>query len=83
MQWKNYFCNVVKQYSVVIEGWPAEIEFANLSKSSSSMDNLEKLLCKWKQGTTYWKKLTHAELEKLEEECDAQIEDGGIQAPAL
>jgi len=82
MEWKLYFRNVIKRYSVIIEGWPSEIEFVNLSNSSSSMDNLEKLLRKWKQGNTYWKKLTRAELEKLEEERDAQIEDGGIQAPA-
>ncbi|KAK2467217.1 hypothetical protein APHAL10511_000766 [Amanita phalloides] len=82
MEWKCYFRNVVKRYSVIIKGWPREIEFINLSEASSSIDTLEKLLQKWKQGTTYWKKLMREELERLEDERDAQIEDGGIQAMA-
>ena len=81
MEWIHYFRNVVKRYSVIIEGWPPEIEFVNLS--SASIDNLQKLRRKWKQGTTHWKKLSLAELEKSEKEHDAQIEDGEIQAPPL
>ncbi|KAF8344669.1 hypothetical protein F5887DRAFT_918040 [Amanita rubescens] len=36
----------------------------------------------WKQGTTYWKKLTQEEFEQLEDERDAQIESGKINTPA-
>ncbi|KAF8331524.1 hypothetical protein F5887DRAFT_828945, partial [Amanita rubescens] len=65
MEWKLYFRNVVKRYQVLIEGWPPEIDFVNLSDASSSVDTLERLLRKWKQGTTYWKKLTQEELKLL------------------
>jgi hypothetical protein len=82
MEWKLYFRNVVKRYRVVIEGWPPEIDFVNLSNVSSSTDTLERLLRKWKQGITYWKKLTLQELELLEDERDAQIENGETTAPA-
>jgi hypothetical protein len=82
MEWKLYFRNVVKRYHVIIEGWPSEIEFVNLSDASSSIDTLERLLRRWKQGTTYWKKLTQEEFEQLEDERDAQIESGKINVPA-
>ncbi len=82
MEWKLYFRNVVKRYLIIIKGWPSEIEFVNLSDASSSIDTLERLLRRWKQGTTYWKKLTQEEFEQLEDERDAQIESGEINAPA-
>lgn len=81
MEWIHYFHNVIERYSIIIKGWPPEIGFVNLSLAS--IDNLQKLRRKWKQGTTHWKKLSPAELEKSEKEYDAQIEYGEIQALPL
>ncbi|KAG1720808.1 hypothetical protein EDB19DRAFT_1597968, partial [Suillus lakei] len=41
MQWTHFFRNIVKCYSVVIEGWPEQIPFVNLSTASSSLTDLE------------------------------------------
>ncbi|KAG2738373.1 hypothetical protein P692DRAFT_20851675 [Suillus brevipes Sb2] len=78
MQWAQYWRNVVKRYSVIIEGWPEQIPFANLSTVSSSLPELEMLLRKWRSGAIYWKRLTPEELERMDEERDKGIEDGAI-----
>ncbi|KAG1719213.1 hypothetical protein EDB19DRAFT_1585549, partial [Suillus lakei] len=61
MQWIHYFRNIIQCYQVVIEGWPNNIPFANLSKASSAIPDLEMLLRKWESGTTYWKAIDDAE----------------------
>ncbi|KAG1735370.1 hypothetical protein EDD22DRAFT_787722, partial [Suillus occidentalis] len=78
MQWAQYWRNVVKRYSVIIEGWPEQIPFANLSTVSNSLPELEMLLRKWRSGAIYWKRLTPEELERMDEERDKGIEDGAI-----
>jgi hypothetical protein len=82
MEWKQYWRNVVKRYQVIIEGWPADIPFCNLSETSSALPDLEKLLRKWRCGKIYWRKLSGAELDRLDLERDTQIENGEIAAPA-
>ena len=81
MEWKQYWCNVVKRYQVIIEGWPANIPFCNLSETSSALPDLESLLQKWDCGKIYWRKLSEAELNRLNLEHDAQIKNGNLAAP--
>ncbi|KAG6855514.1 hypothetical protein H0H87_001791 [Tephrocybe sp. NHM501043] len=82
MEWKHYWRNIVKRYSVIVEGWPDNISFENFSNVSSSLSLLEGLLRKWCCGLTYWKNLTEAELKDLDMARDKQIEDGMIATPA-
>jgi hypothetical protein len=82
MEWKHYWRNVVKRYQAIIEGWPDNIPFRNLSDISSSLSDLEDLLRRWRCGTTYWKKLTARELQTLDLERDTQITNGEVDAPA-
>jgi hypothetical protein len=58
MEYKHYWRNVVMRYHVVLEGWPDDIPFRNLSETSSPLDSLEKLLQRLQHKKTYWKKLT-------------------------
>ena len=81
MEWKQYWRNVVKRYQVIVEGWPADIPFCNLSETSSALPDLENLLRKWRCGKIYWRKLSEAELNRLDLERDAQIENGELAAP--
>ncbi|KAF8229799.1 hypothetical protein L208DRAFT_1284721 [Tricholoma matsutake] len=82
MEWKNYWWNIVKRYQVIIKGWPNNIPFWNLCDTSSSLADLETLLQMWHCGTTYWKELTESELQALDLECDKQISNGEMDAPA-
>ncbi|KAG1749167.1 uncharacterized protein EDB91DRAFT_1011812, partial [Suillus paluster] len=40
MHWANYWRSVVQRYLVVIEGWPDNIPFVNLSNVSSTLPDL-------------------------------------------
>ena len=82
MEWKHYWQNVVKRYQVIIEGWPDNIPFQNLSDISNSLSDVEDLLRRWHCGTTYWKKLTARELQTLDLEHNTQITNGEVDAPA-
>ncbi|EGO28144.1 hypothetical protein SERLADRAFT_433994 [Serpula lacrymans var. lacrymans S7.9] len=42
MQWVLYWQNIVQRYQVIIEGWPSDIPFENLSKACSSLLELDK-----------------------------------------
>ena len=66
MQWVLYFRNVVTQYHVVIEGWPENIPFINLSSASSALLQLEQLLHKWELDTMFWKHITDVEFTTME-----------------
>jgi hypothetical protein len=52
MQWAHYWRNVVSRYQVVVEGWPDEIPFDNLSKAASGITALENLKKRWRSGET-------------------------------
>jgi hypothetical protein len=82
MEWKHYWRNVVKRYKVVIEGWPNNIPFRNLSDASSSLPDLETLLRKWRSGKIFWKVVTDNELKELDSNRDTQIESGDLEVPA-
>ncbi|KAG1720619.1 uncharacterized protein EDB91DRAFT_1064769, partial [Suillus paluster] len=79
MQWAYYFWNVIQHYQVVIEGWPKNIPFANLSKVSSALPELEMLLRKWELGTTHWKVLTDEDFKKICLEHNKKLESGEIK----
>ncbi|OAX34557.1 hypothetical protein K503DRAFT_794132 [Rhizopogon vinicolor AM-OR11-026] len=78
MHWANYWRNVVQRYQVVVDGWPNNIPFDNLSKVSSALQDLEMILQKWKSGVIHWKELDDDEFQKLLKECDEKIESGEI-----
>ncbi|KAG1899557.1 uncharacterized protein F5891DRAFT_953738 [Suillus fuscotomentosus] len=78
MQWVHYFRNVIQRYQVVVEGWPNNIPFTNLSKVSSAIPDLEMLLRKWESGATYWKAIDDIEFERLRRERDEGLESGDI-----
>jgi hypothetical protein len=78
MQWVHYFRNIVQRYQVIVEGWPESIPFTNLSKVSSVLPELEKLLYKWESGTTYWRTIDDEELEQLRQEHNEKVESGEI-----
>jgi hypothetical protein len=82
MEWKHYWRNVVQRYKVVIEGWPENIPFCNLSDGSGLLTDLETLRRKWCCGTTYWKQIAEHELGEMGRDRDAQIERGEVAAPA-
>ena len=68
MQWKHYWRNVVKRYSVKIEGWPAGIDIEGFDVASCPIDDLTTMLRKWRAHTIYWKSLSPVQLEDLEKE---------------
>jgi hypothetical protein len=82
MEWKHYWQNIVKQYQVIIEGWPDNLPFCNLSETSNSLSDLETLYRKWCCSGIYWKKLSSQELQDLDLQHDYQIEQGEAEAPA-
>ena len=63
---------------VIIEGWPADIPFRNLSEASNSLTGLGTLLRKWRCGKIYWREVTEAGLR----DRDNQIEGGELEDPA-
>jgi len=78
MHWANYWCNIVQWYLVIIEGWPDNIPFVNLSSVSSALRDLEMLLCKWQSHAIYWRCLNEDEYQALLEECNKKLESGEI-----
>ncbi|KAF8324835.1 hypothetical protein F5887DRAFT_838566, partial [Amanita rubescens] len=78
MEWKHYFRNVVKRYSIEIQGWPGDIPLEAVGDLSCA--RLEDLLKKLSNGVICWKKLTEDELAQREEEHALQIQNGDISA---
>jgi hypothetical protein len=78
MHWANYFRNVVQPYQVMVEGWPANIPFVNLSEASSALPDLEMLERKWRSGAVYWRRLGDEEFQRLLEERNEKLERGEI-----
>ena len=81
MEWKYYWHNIIKRYSVVAEGWPHHIPFKNFSQVSNTYADLELLLHKWWSGEIQWKILTAAELKEEEYKQNAQLENGELHEP--
>ncbi|KAF8344861.1 hypothetical protein F5887DRAFT_841822, partial [Amanita rubescens] len=72
MEWKHYWRKVVAYHKVMIEGWPDNIPFKNLSEASSALPELKKLLEQWQDGRIHWKHLTDDEAERVVAEHKAQ-----------
>ncbi|KAG1791817.1 uncharacterized protein HD556DRAFT_1432770 [Suillus plorans] len=78
MHWAHYWRNVVQRYLVVIEGWPENIPFVNLSTVSSALPDLEMLLNKWETGEIHWRDLEEDEYEKLRQEHCEKVSSGEV-----
>lgn len=78
MHWTHYFRNVIQRYQVIIEGWPTNIPFVNLSKVSSALPELESLLRKWQAGTIRWRQVDNEEFQQLLDEHNAKLENGEL-----
>lgn len=74
MEWKHYWQKVVAQHKVMIEDWPDNIPFKNLSEASSALPELKILLEQWQDKTIYWRQLTNEEAERVVEEHKARGE---------
>ena len=68
MEYTHYWTKVVHRYKVVLEGWPEELPFKNLSEIGTNMSILENLHERYKSGVMYWRPLTDRTLQQLEEE---------------
>ncbi|KAG2741137.1 hypothetical protein P692DRAFT_201684588, partial [Suillus brevipes Sb2] len=78
MQWADYFRNVVQRYQVIVEGWPENIPFTNLSQSSSALQDLEMLFHRWDTGKIYWRTLSDDEFAQLRKEREDKLESGEL-----
>ncbi|TFY61512.1 hypothetical protein EVJ58_g4481 [Rhodofomes roseus] len=72
MHWPTYWKDVVARYHVIIEGWPGDVPFRNLS-DVSNLGKLEQLLRGWQNGDIYFRRISDAEFAVL----NAQREAGG------
>ncbi|KAG2336946.1 hypothetical protein BDR05DRAFT_978648 [Suillus weaverae] len=78
MQWAHYWCNVVSRYQVVVEGWPDEIPFDNLSKAASGITALENLKERWRSGETGWCQLDDDEFQELNDKQNSKVGSGEV-----
>ena len=81
MHWKHYWRNIIVRYHVLIEGWPDNIPFKNLSEVSSSLPALESLLRKLEAGKVYWKAISDGEFKDMEAARKAGLDDGTVVPP--
>jgi hypothetical protein len=81
MVWKNYWCDIVARHRVIIEGWPEDVLFGNLSDVATSLPILEKLHCNWKSGKTYFCVLDDGEFEGLDKEHVKKVVNGDEEIP--
>lgn len=65
----------------MIEGWPENLPFKNLSEFSSSITDLENLLRRWESGATHWRAVSEEELKEMDKKRNADIDDGTIEEP--
>ncbi|KAG1734233.1 uncharacterized protein EDB91DRAFT_1238445 [Suillus paluster] len=80
MQWVHYWRNVVSRYQVIVEGWPDEIPFDNLSKAASGITALENLKERWRSGETACKLSSD---EVVEHRCRPRSDKGKKRCHAL
>lgn len=78
MQWAHYWRNVVSRHQVVVEGWPDEIPFDNLSKVASGITALENLKERWRSGETAWRQLDDDEFQELNDERNSKVGSGEV-----
>jgi hypothetical protein len=78
MQWAHYWRNVVSRYQVVVERWPDEIPFDNLSKAASGITALENLKERWRSGETAWRQLDDDEFQELNDKRNSKVGSGEV-----
>ncbi|KAG2112367.1 uncharacterized protein F5147DRAFT_771432 [Suillus discolor] len=66
----------VQGMKVIIEGWPTNIPFTNLSQVSSTLPYLEMLLWKWRSTAIKWRQLDDEEFQELLKERNEKLENG-------
>ena len=81
MHWTHYWRDVITCHHIIIDGWPKDVPFKNLSDGLSSLPALESLLQKWKSGTVFWRVLTDAEFVEMDSEQNASIANGTMVEP--
>jgi hypothetical protein len=81
MRWTHYWRDVVSRHHAIIDGWPDDVPFKNLSDVSSSLPALESLLRKWESGKIFWRALTVAEFNEMDLERNVNIETGTTLEP--
>ena len=81
MKWKNFWRDVVSKYRVVVDGWPENIQFGNLSDVVTSLADLETLLRKWRSGAIHFRSIGDDEFKQMLDKRDEQIENGEIDEP--
>jgi len=75
MHWPTYWKDIVARYHVVIQGWPQDVPFRNLS-DVSNLGKLEQLLRGWQNGDIYFRRISDAEFAALSAERAAREESG-------
>ena len=79
MHWSKYWELIVAPHKVIIEGWPENLAFANLSQASKSIADLEDLVRWWQTGKTRWRWISDEEFDKMDEERTDKIDKGKLE----
>lgn len=75
MNYSNYKVDIIKQYNVVLEGWPEKVPFTPPS-AMDKMDDVRRLLEDLRMGTCRWRKVTAAELKEVNTELEKEAGAG-------
>jgi hypothetical protein len=81
MSYVQYKQDVVLRYSVTLEGWPEDIEFACPSKLGNNLSILTRLRDAVVSGTCSFCPLTTAERRHAQEEYDQQVASSEVIEP--
>lgn len=65
MRWSQYWRDIVNEHLVVIEGWPEDIPFRNVSDATGSLAKLELLCVRWIVGSTCFRKVSFEEHDEM------------------
>ncbi|KAK1229017.1 hypothetical protein PQX77_007944 [Marasmius sp. AFHP31] len=82
MQYEQFNHLITLKYCIVIEGWPAGLEFQCPSKFHGDTDKLLPLHEAWKSGSTCFRKLTPNEFNEWTTARAKGLADGTIQVKA-
>ncbi|OCH87528.1 hypothetical protein OBBRIDRAFT_736014 [Obba rivulosa] len=72
MRYPTFWRDVTEKYHVIVEGWPRDIPFKNLS-DLSNVQVLETLLQGWESGAIHFRRISDAEFRQLAEARRAQL----------
>lgn len=65
MKWSTYWRDIVNEHLVIVEGWPADIPFRNVSHATGSLAKLELLCVKWLVGATRFRHVSFEEHDEM------------------